>query len=176
MTGAVSGEDEALPPDPTFSNALFFAVQCHEAYPLVDRALVQRQAAGADPIRRAKAAETLDNLAICAQWPVAPPRPVEGLPIALKVPTIVLNAQFDLQTPPALGRQLLARNPDARAFEFRGIGHIALQQAPACALSIVADFQRKQDPRIVDASCLAKLPAIDWKTALDAGFLALIAS
>lgn len=175
LVAAAPGEDEALPPDPTFSDALFLSVQCHEAYPFVDRALVQRQAAGADPIRRAKAAETLDNLAICAQWPVAPPRPVEGLPIALRVPTIVLNAQFDLQTPPALGRRLLARNPDARAFEFRGIGHIALQQAPACALSIIADFQRKQDPRIVDASCLAKLPAIDWKTALDAGFLALIA-
>jgi pimeloyl-ACP methyl ester carboxylesterase len=167
-------DSELLPPDPTFSDALFFSVQCNEAYPFVDRGLVQAQANGGDPIIRAKARDTLQNLAICDAWPSGRGSNLENRPVPLTVPTLVFNGQFDLQTPAHIGRRVATSNSLARAFDFPASGHIALQQSPQRAISIFVDFQRKQNARSIDSSCLTALPQIEWKTAIDQEFLALV--
>jgi pimeloyl-ACP methyl ester carboxylesterase len=153
---------------------MFFSVECNEEVPFLDRALIDAQASGSDPIRRGIARDVLSNVRICAQWPSGRGAAKENLPVPLSVPTMVFNGQFDLQTPPQTGRMLAASAPRARGVDFPAIGHIALLQSPACAIAIVADFQRRQDAPSVDASCVAELPEAEWKTALDAGFYSLL--
>ncbi len=166
--------DELLPPDPTFSDALFFSAICNESAPFVDRAKYDRDANGSDPILRAYARRALDSLNICAQWPSGRGSDRENRDVALTVPSLIFNSTFDLQTPAVVGRELLARNlRNAAGFEFP-VGHVALQQATGCALQLLIGFQRSRSPSQIDSSCVAAQPPVIWQPRIDAGFFALI--
>jgi D-alanyl-D-alanine carboxypeptidase len=172
LVGPAQGE--LLPPDPTFSDALFFSTICNESAPFVNRAQYNADANSNDPILRAYSRRALETLDLCPIWPSGRGADKENRPVALTVPSIVLISTFDLQTPAVNGRELVARHPlTARGFEFP-VGHIALQQAPACALQLLISFERTGNPARVDSSCLASQPATDWRTAIDADFFALI--
>jgi D-alanyl-D-alanine carboxypeptidase len=160
--------------DTTFSVGMFYSAVCNERLPFSNRASLLAQSSGVDPIRRSIANNMLKQINYCAQWPSgrASNRVNQAVPIT--VPTIVLNAQFDLQTSPEVGRKLAASSSRARAFEFPAVGHIATQQSPACAVSIIADFQRKQNVGAIDASCIATLPSVEWKTSIDEGLAKLL--
>jgi pimeloyl-ACP methyl ester carboxylesterase len=175
LAGDASGTNNGLlPPDPTFSDGVFFSTLCNEQAPFVNRNRLNAQINGNEPIRRSVAKNVLTNLNICKQWPSGRGTANENKAVPLTVPTIVFNGEFDLQTPANVGRGVAARSPFAKSFDFPAIGHIALQQSPACAISILADFQRNQDANAVDASCLPELPEANWKTAIDEGFFELI--
>jgi pimeloyl-ACP methyl ester carboxylesterase len=163
-----------VPTGKSFSTAMFFSVVCNEEVPFLDRTQLAALAEGAEPLRRGSAKNLLLNANVCNQWPSGRAAEQQNQAVPLTVPTIVFNGQFDLQTPPATGRALGNSSPLARGFEFPAVGHIALQQAPACALTILADFQRNQNAQAVDASCLYQLPAVRWKTKLDEGFFLLL--
>ncbi len=166
--------DGLLPPDPTFSDGVFFSTLCNEQAPFVNRARLKAQINGNDPIRRSVAKNVLTNLNICKQWPSGRGISNESQAVPLSVPTVVFNGEFDLQTPAIVGRGVAVRSPLAKGFDFPAIGHIALQQSPACAITILADFQRNQNVHAVDASCLALLPKAEWKTVIDDEFYKLL--
>ncbi len=177
LAGDTGGSsDNLLPPDPTFSDGMFFSTICNEQAPFVNRKRLAMRLKGNNPIRRSVAQNVQTNLAICKQWPSGRANARVIQPVPLSVPTLVFNGEFDLQTPASIGRALAARNPLAKGLDFPAIGHIAVQQSPACAIAILADFQRTQDAHAVDASCIATLPKANWKTAVDTGFFDLINS
>jgi D-alanyl-D-alanine carboxypeptidase len=165
---------ELLPPDPTFSDALFFSTVCNESAPFVNLAQYNSDANGADPILRAYTRQTLDNLNLCQLWPSGRGSDRENREVALTVPTLIFNSTFDLQTPVEVGRALAARNPRSSvAFEFPN-GHIALQQAPECAVKLLIGFQRSRSGTPMDSSCLPAQPPVLWRTQIDAEFYELI--
>ncbi len=160
-----------LPPDPDFSDALFFSTVCNESVPFANKARYQAIAAGNDPIQRAYAKVALETIATCAQWPSGRGADRERLSVALNVPTAVLISQFDLQTPAQFGRKLVANNPvTAKAFEFP-VGHIALQQQPECALPIVISFLTNPLTPVGNA-CAATKPS--WALEIDPAFFEII--
>jgi hypothetical protein len=83
---------------------------------------------------------------------------------------LVFNGAYDLQTPPQTGRELASRIANAQGVEFAANGHVASNQSPECALSLVSQLQRTDDAHAVDASCAAAIAAPTWKTSLDDEF------
>jgi len=154
------------------AEAAYFSVTCSDEAPIADLPGLQRMMMSSDPILAAYARNAGTTLDICRAWPAgrAPDRVRED--VAVRVPTLAFNGEFDLQSPPQTGRQLAARQPAVRAIEFRGIGHVATNQATACAAAITSRFVRAGQVG-VDASCAGALPEARWRTALDPAFYAL---
>lgn len=155
------------------AEAMYRSVACSDEAPIVDRQALQRMLMSGDAILAAYARSAGTELDICEAWPAgrAPDRARDD--VAVRVPTLAFNGEFDLQSPPQTGRALAASQPAVRAIEFRGIGHVATNQATACALVITSRFVRAGQVG-VDASCAAALPATQWRTALDPPFYALL--
>jgi D-alanyl-D-alanine carboxypeptidase len=167
-------DGELLPPDPTFSDAMFFSTICNESAPFVNFAQYNSDANSLDPILRAYTRQALSTLNLCQLWPSGRGSDRENRDVVLSVPSLILNSTFDLQTPADNGRALAARNPrSAISFEFP-TGHIALQQSPACARQVLIGFQRSRNGSPIDSSCVSAQPPVPWRTAIDAGFFALI--
>jgi D-alanyl-D-alanine carboxypeptidase len=169
---AVAPPSDPAAPLPDFaSTAMFYSVTCNEEAPFVDRASLQAMAAGADPIIAAYARNALNTAAICDLWPAGTAPVREAQPVDARVPTLIFNGAYDLQTPPQAGRELAARIATAQGVDFPANGHIATRQSPECALSLIFQLQR-MDQAAVDTSCAAALPPPRWKTALDEAFYA----
>lgn len=153
--------------------AMYFSVACSDEAPIVDPQALQRMMMSDDAILAAYARNARTELDICEAWPAgrAPDRVRDA--VAVRVPTLAFNGEFDLQSPPQTGRGLAASQPAVRAIEFRGIGHVATNQATACALAITSRFVRAGQVG-VDASCASALPSPQWRTALDPAFYALL--
>jgi D-alanyl-D-alanine carboxypeptidase len=165
---------ELLPPDPGFSDALFFSTICNESAPFVNLAQYRSDANGADPILRAYTRQALATLNLCPLWPSGRAADRENRDVPLSVPSMLLVSRFDLQTPAVNGQALAARNPrTASVYEFP-TGHVALQQAPECALQLLINFQRKRTAAPIDSSCVATQAPVQWQTKIDDAFFALI--
>jgi pimeloyl-ACP methyl ester carboxylesterase len=100
---------------------LRYSVWCSEEMPFenVERVASQTSAAfglgGLD--ERAASAE------LCRAWNVPPALPVANEPVKSDVPALVFAGEFDPDTPPDWGRQLLESMPRAFYVELRGQSH-----------------------------------------------------
>lgn len=100
---------------------------------------------------------------VCADWSTLGSEP--EVPRDTKVPTLVLQGEFDPNVRPNDSRRVTAViGPNAHEIEFVGIGHSVRHHSP-CAQSIVASFIGSPD-RALDAACAAERPEIAF---LDAG-------
>jgi pimeloyl-ACP methyl ester carboxylesterase len=77
---------------------------------------------------------------LCAAWNVAPAPAEENMPVRSAVPTLIFAGEFDPDTPPQWGRQILDGMPGAFYVEMRGRSHGA--SFDACAADIVTAFLR----------------------------------
>jgi pimeloyl-ACP methyl ester carboxylesterase len=77
---------------------------------------------------------------LCRAWNVKPAPAMENEPVTSGVPTLIFAGEFDPDTPPAWGRQLLQTMPNARYVEFRGRSHGA--GFTACGTEIATAFFR----------------------------------
>jgi pimeloyl-ACP methyl ester carboxylesterase len=77
---------------------------------------------------------------LCAAWNVAPSPAEENTRVRSAVPALVFAGEFDPDTPPQWGRQILEGMPAAFYVEMRGRSHGAAFNA--CGAEIVAAFLR----------------------------------
>jgi pimeloyl-ACP methyl ester carboxylesterase len=96
---------------------------------------------------------------LCAVWPVDPAPPELFTPIDTGVPTLVVTGRFDQITPPAYGRAIAERLPNAVYVQAEAAGHSPLFGAGLCGLVVLDDFLT-DDWANVDPACLTDTPAL----------------
>lgn len=117
------------------------SVWCAEEMPFENVERVARQTSSALGLggldERAASAE------LCQAWNVPPSLPIENEPVKSDVPALVFAGEFDPDTPPDWGRQLLESMPHAFYVELRGQSHGA--GFHPCGREIARAFLRAPD-------------------------------
>ncbi|MBN8594603.1 MAG: alpha/beta fold hydrolase [Anaerolineae bacterium] len=130
--------------DPTYSDALFFAVECNDYNWQVGSA-----EASAEAYLRAGDAldETLPYFSSlfygdlpCVYWPAQAPAERPAPLTAEDYPVLVLNATMDPATPAAGGRRVFERLADGYLIEMEGGPHIIYGRGDACVDDPVTAF------------------------------------
>ena len=103
--------------------------------------------------------ETTASPEVCRAWKVAPAQAVENEPVKSDIPTLILAGEFDPDTPPDWGRQLLESMPNARYVEFRGRSHGA--GFTACGVEVVSAFLREPGSPL-PVECTLKVRGADF--------------
>lgn len=93
--------------------------------------------------------------AFCKAWPKGEAPADFHQPLAGKVPTLVLEGEFDPVTPPRYGEEVVKHLDNARLFVLRGQGHNVI--GAGCMPKLFAQFMDKNDPKALDGACLEKL-------------------
>lgn len=144
----------------SFSWGMRYSVWCAEEAPFEDprRVAAQRSPAlGLGGIDEGTASPE-----VCRAWGVEAAPPVENQPVVSDVPALIFAGEFDPDTPPQWGRQLLANLSRAYYVEMRGHSHGA--SFNPCATRISAAFLR--DPRSPPAvGCALALRGADFSEA-----------
>lgn len=112
---------ELAPGPSSVALGLRHSVWCAEEMPFENAARVAQQTSSALGLggldERAASSER------CQAWDVPSAPPVENEPVKSAVPALILAGEFDPDTPPDWGRQLLESMPSAYYVEFRGQSH-----------------------------------------------------
>ena len=147
---------ENLAPSST-SWGMRYSVWCSEESPFENSG---RIAAGLSPaLGLGGIDETTASPEVCRAWKVAPAPAVENEPVKSDVSALVFAGEFDPDTPPDWGRQLLESMPNARYVEFRGRSHGA--GFNACGTELVTAFLRAPGSPL-PADCVLKLRGADF--------------
>jgi hypothetical protein len=94
--------------------------------------------------------------AVCAEWPIGQPDPVERQPIRSDVPSLILAGEYDSLSPPAWSRTAAESLSQASLVEFPGVGHAPTRDVD-CVIEIRDAFLA--DPtRALDLACVAEMP------------------
>jgi len=122
----------------SFTWGVRYSVWCAEEMPFEDPARIASQVSPALGLGGIdEGAATPEE---CRAWNVAPAAAVENTAVASDVPVLVFAGEFDPDTPPSWGRQLLETMPNARYVELRGRSHGA--GFSACGGEIAQAFLR----------------------------------
>lgn len=130
--------------DPTYSDALFFAVECNDY-----NWQVGSTETSAEAYLRAGDAldETLPYFSSlfygdlpCVYWPAQAPAERPAPLAAEDYPVLVLNATLDPATPAAGGWRVFERLADGYLIEMEGGSHIIFGRGDACVDDIVTNF------------------------------------
>ncbi|WP_163995898.1 alpha/beta fold hydrolase [Pyxidicoccus caerfyrddinensis] len=105
----------------TMSWGLRLSVWCSEELPFEDPARVVAQRSPS--LGLGGVDEGTASAETCRAWNVATVPAVENEPVKSDVPALVFAGEFDPDTPPDWGRQLLESMPHARYVELRGHSH-----------------------------------------------------
>jgi pimeloyl-ACP methyl ester carboxylesterase len=142
---------------PGYAWGLRYSVWCSEEFPFEDRNIIATQSAPALGL----GGNNLGNLppAVCDAWnvPAAPAK--ENQPVASSVPTLIFAGEFDPDTPPAWGQQLIGPLSHAYFVEFRGRSH-----TPGffrCGQQVAAEFFRNPD-KAPAMDCVLAMPGADF--------------
>ncbi|MEO7794245.1 MAG: alpha/beta hydrolase [Thermoanaerobaculia bacterium] len=103
--------------------------------------------------------ERAASVELCRAWNVAAAPPIENEPVQSDIPTLIFAGEFDPDTPPDWGRQLLESMPHAYYVELRGQSHGA--GFHPCGREITAAFLRTPaSPPAV--GCLLQMRGADF--------------
>ncbi len=135
-----------------YSWGLRYSVWCSEEFPFEDRNAIAAQLSPA----RGLGGINLGTLApeVCDAWSVPPTPAKENEPVVSGAPALIFAGEFDPDTPPAWGQQLLGPLSHAYFVEFRGRSH-----TPGffrCGQQVAAEFFRHPE----------KAPAMDCVLAM----------
>lgn len=141
----------------TMTWGLRLSVWCSEEIPFEDPARIAAQRSLAMGLGGTD--EGTASVETCRAWNVAPVPAEENTAVKSTVPVLVFAGEFDPDTPPEWGRQLLETLPEARYVEFRGHSHAA--SFNLCGLQITQAFLR--DPKgPLPLDCAMKLRGADF--------------
>jgi pimeloyl-ACP methyl ester carboxylesterase len=126
---------------------LRYSVWCGEEFPFEDRNAIAAQVSPA----RGLGGLNLGTLPpeVCDAWQVSPVSAKENQPVVSSVPTLIMAGEFDPDTPPAWGQQLVGPLSRAYFIELRGRSHVA--GFYRCGQQVAAEFVRHPE----------KAPALD---------------
>lgn len=147
--GIVAGPGEIGP----FNQGAAYSVRCRD------------EAAFADPEQALRDSEALPWLsglfrraseqAVCADWPIGEPDPLEREPVHSNVPALLLAGEYDSLTPPAWSRAAAASLSRSTLVEFQRVGHAPSRHLP-CAIEI-RDAFIAEPGRTPDLGCVAAI-------------------
>ncbi|MFY2558455.1 alpha/beta fold hydrolase [Corallococcus terminator] len=141
----------------TMSWGLRLSVWCSEEIPFEDPQRIAAQHSPAMGLGGVDAGTA--SVATCRVWNVAPVPAEENTPVKSDVPTLIFAGEFDPDTPPDWGRQLLESMPQARYVEMRGRSHGA--SFNLCGGQITMAFLR--DPKgPLPLDCVLQLRGADF--------------
>jgi pimeloyl-ACP methyl ester carboxylesterase len=172
---------EAIP-DPTYSDAVYYAVECldyaHFSGAPDERARAYLRAGDAVDSGVPRLSSIFYGDLPCAFWPASSqPRTTSILTEA--IPTLVLGATADPATPVGNGEQVYRRLPDAYLVTVEGGAHVVFGRGDACVDDVVTAFlARGERPGRRETICpgyvadayvpLAPLDARDFADPLEA--------
>ena len=142
---------------PSTTYGLRYSVWCSGEMPFEDPERVASQTAvrlglgGVD--ERAATPE------LCRAWNVKPAGAIENEPVKSDVPALIFAGEFDPDTPPDWGRQLLETMPRAKYVEIRGGSHGA--GFHPCGVQIALKFLRAPESPL-DADCALAIRGADF--------------
>jgi pimeloyl-ACP methyl ester carboxylesterase len=175
---ALSLDPETLEPipDPTYSDAVYYGVECHD-YALPGDTPAER---AENYLRAGDPVDTsLPRLSTifygdlpCAYWPVAPETEGETRPAPLEaagIPTLVLGATADPATPVDNGRRVFSHLADGYLITTEGGAHVIYGRGNPCPDDLVTAFlvedklpeQRETTCEGVVADAYVPLPPAD---------------
>lgn len=132
-------------PDPTYSDAVYYGVECNDYYYPGDTP----QAAAENYLR---AGDTIDKSLPhfasifygdipCPYWPVRTKNPARPAPLVAEgIPTLVLGATADVATPVDNGRRVFSRLADGYLVTMQGGAHVIYGRGDACVDDLVTAF------------------------------------
>lgn len=174
----------AVVPDPTYSDGMFYAVECQDyGYPgATPEVRADNYLRAGDPVEAAlpRLASLFYGDLPCAYWPDATsdlsrPEPL----LAPGIPTFVLGATADPATPYAQGVSVYQRLADGYLITQQGGPHVIFGRGVACVDDLVTDFLVKgRAPAQRETTCegsitteyvpLAPVSAQEFETPLEA--------
>ena len=126
---------------PGFAWGLRYSVWCSEELPFEDRHAIAAQVSSAQGL----GGLDLGTLppAVCDAWQVPAAPAKENQPVVSGVPTLIIAGEFDPDTPPAWGQQLVGPLSHAYFIELRGRSHVAGYYR--CGQQVAAEFVRNPE-------------------------------
>jgi len=141
----------------SFTWGLRLSVWCAEEMPFEDPVRIASQTSAALGLGGIDEGAAFPEL--CRAWNVAAAAPVENEPVKSDVPVLIFAGEFDPDTPPVWGRQLLDAMPNAVYVEMRGRSHGA--GFNACGGQLVTAFLRS--PRApLPVECAQRIRGADF--------------
>jgi pimeloyl-ACP methyl ester carboxylesterase len=140
-----------------FTWGLRYSIWCAEEFPFEDPARVASQISPA--LGLGEINEGTASVEECRAWNVAKAAAVENESVKSSVPTLIFTGEFDPDTPPGWGRQLMSNMPNAVYVEFRGRSHGA--GFNACGTQIAMAFLRAPGG-LLPVDCALKMRGADF--------------
>jgi len=141
----------------SFAWGMRLSVWCSEEMPFESAARIAAQVS--PELELGGIDETTTSPVVCRAWNVAATPAVENELVKSDVPALIFAGEFDPDTPPAWGRQLLESMPNATYVEMRGASHGA--SFNRCATEIAREFLRApRGPLPVD--CALKMKGVNF--------------
>lgn len=141
------------------SYGMYYSIQCSEEIPFADQtppATPEADALPLLPVIRDYFDVDAGLIAVCAEWPVDAPNPIENEPVASDVPTLIVDGEFDPVTSPDNAALIAETLPNSTVQIFPGGGHSLLDQP--CPIAVFIEFL--SDPTVTpDLSCAAEMGA-----------------
>ncbi|EQD77691.1 cysteine proteinase [mine drainage metagenome] len=135
----------------TMNGAMQLSVVCSEDVPWLHATPAEAASLLGDHV--------IDDLrAMCAIWPKGAVPARFHTPLQSKVPTLILEGQFDPVTPPRYGVDVLKGLGDARLLIAPGQAHNVI--GAGCMPHLVTRFIRHPDPALIHAGCLSQLKPV----------------
>lgn len=140
------------------SMGMRLSVWCAEEYPFENMLAIQK-ATEVPPAYRQLKSEAVP-LQICKIWKVTPAGSQENRPFATNVPVLLVNGEFDPDTPAAWGAALSKQFTNSYHFVFKGMSHTPTQNWDSgCGMQLAQAFfdDPIQRPKI---ECISKLKPV----------------
>jgi len=145
----------ALISPPQYSWGMRYSIWCNEEFPFEDFAIFDRHDDLPSPL--ADFEWTVVEPEIYDFWPHRAVDSVDNQPVHSQVPALVVNGQYDPDTPPEWGRRICETLPNSHYFEYPGQSHLPLFIHP-CGRKMAIEFLNNPHKRPSDSCLIASGP------------------
>ena len=153
----ISEIEGAIGFDSTFSDGMFYSVECSEDWPFLAQQDITQSEQGITPqITAVFGTDEQQEYAVCQFWNVQKAPAAQKQAVVSSLPTLVLSGEYDPITPPSNGQETANNLSHSYFFIFPGQGH-GQQYSSACSDSIINTFENDPSQKPSD-TCIAQMP------------------
>ncbi len=144
-----------LLPVPEYSWGMRYSIWCNEEFPFEDFGKFDRHENL--PAALSNFEWTIVEPEIYDFWPRRPVDTLDNQAVYSQIPALVVNGQYDPDTPPEWGKHVCETLPNSYYFEYPGQGHLPLFIHP-CGRQMGMDFLNDPNSRPSDSCLVASGP------------------
>ncbi|MBL8687029.1 MAG: alpha/beta fold hydrolase [Alphaproteobacteria bacterium] len=153
-------DDLLLSSQSSFSDGLYFSVECGEEYSSTNLTQQQIEAKRYSPYAL-PVTDYYDLMIICPFWPSTNYKAAVNTPIYSNIPALVLVGRYDPITPPYAAKLAAARLMNSYFFEFPDVGH-GVASGNMCSESLIVEFINNPTVHPIH-KCLGTLEKPDFR-------------